>query len=587
MRRFHPSLPPTLMVALLLIIGCDQPVTGPPASSPDTDPRFFQDITKTSGITFVHQAGTTGRYFMPEMTPPGVALFDFDRDGDLDLYLVNSGDLDDRGLPHGETDEGSIAARNRLFRQDDGGQFVDVTLTSGLGDAGYGMGAAVGDIDNDGFPDVYLSNLGADRLYRNNRDGTFSDVTATAGIDNIHWTTSVSLFDFDRDGWLDLYVTNYVDYHADVKCPDNSGRDDYCGPQVFSGLPDKLYRNLGGTADGDGPRFEDVSLAAGIARQGGPGLGVVCADFNDDRWPDIYVANDHAANFLWINQQDGTFQDEALFRGTAVSAQGRPQASMGIAVGDVDGNGRIDLLLTHLEGENNSLYLGIDKKGFRESSARMGLASPSLGFTGFGTAFLDIENDGDLDLVVANGRVKRVTRRDVDRPGPDVPEFWRVYAEANHVYLNDGEGRFRTYRCSNDPFSSAVEVSRGLATGDIDNDGDLDLVVTNTAGPARLYRNESPGAGHWLIVRAILPDRGGRTALGARVTLVGKQRVWTRLIQSATSYLSASDSRAHFGLGTIDQLQRIEVDWPDGRHEVFDGGEVDEVRVLQAGEGES
>ena len=237
------------------------------------------------------------------------------------------------------------------------------------------MGAAVGDIDNDGFPDVYLSNLGADHLYRNNQDGTFSDVTLAAGIDNIHWTTSVSLLDFDRDGWLDLYVTNYVDYHADVKCPDNSGRDDYCGPQVFSGLPDKLYRNLGGAlddaAEGTGPRFEDVSLAAGIARQGGPGLGVVCADFNDDRWPDIYVANDHAANFLWINQQDGTFQDEALFRGGAVSAQGRPQASMGIAVGDVDGNGRIDLLLTHLEGENNSLYLGVDKKGFRESSARI------------------------------------------------------------------------------------------------------------------------------------------------------------------------------------------------------------------------
>ena len=587
MRRLHQSLPPTLIVALLSIIGCERLSNDPVVAPISTDPPLFRDITEAAGVAFVHQAGTTGRYFMPEMTPPGVALFDYDRDGDLDLYLVNSGDLDDRGLPR----DGKTGVQNRLYRQDDEGRFVDVTASSGLGDAGYGMGAAVGDIDNDGFPDVYLSNLGADHLYRNNQDGTFSDVTLAAGIDNIHWTTSVSLLDFDRDGWLDLYVTNYVDYHADVKCPDNSGRDDYCGPQVFSGLPDKLYRNLGGAlddaAEGTGPRFEDVSLAAGIARQGGPGLGVVCADFNDDRWPDIYVANDHAANFLWINQQDGTFQDEALFRGGAVSAQGRPQASMGIAVGDVDGNGRIDLLLTHLEGENNSLYLGVDKKGFRESSARMGLASPSLGFTGFGTAFLDIENDGDLDLVVANGRVKRATRRDVDRPGPDVPGFWRVYAEANHVFLNDGTGKFRRYRSAADPFSSAVEVSRGLATGDIDNDGDLDMVVTNTAGPARVYRNEAPLAGHWLIVQAILPDRGGRNALGARVTLVGKQQTWTRMIQSATSYLSASDSRAHFGLGETDQVLRIEVDWPDGRRETFDGGQVDVVRVLQAGEGES
>ncbi len=329
-----------------------------------------------------------------------------------------------------------------------------------------------------------------------------------------------------------------------------------------------------------------------MSRQGGPGLGAVCADFNDDGWLDIYVANDHAANFLWINSRDGTFGEEALFRGGALSAQGRPQASMGIACGDIDGDGRLDLLLTHLEGENNTLYMGTQKSGFRESSHRAGLARPSLGYTGFGTQFLDIDNDGDLDLLVANGRVKRSTRNSQDAPDASVPEFWRNYAERNQLFVNDGSGRFLSYENRADPIVSRVEVSRGLATGDIDNDGDIDVVISNTAGPVRILLNNAitrsqPVAGrHWLMVRAELPECGGRLALGATVTVTVGRATLLRLVQPGTSYLSSSDPRVHFGLGSAERFERVEVRWPDGTSETFVGGAVDRIVTVTKGAGE-
>ncbi len=584
-----------LMLALVLgVSGCQD---GEPAEDTtgggtgQVGPALFDEATGRLGIDFVHDAGPTGRFLLPEMIPPGAALFDFDRDGDLDLYLVNSGELDDRGLPVAKA---SVASR--LYRQGEDGQFEDISVASGLASTDCGMGVAVGDINNDGYPDLYLSNLGPDRLFLNNRDGTFRDITLESGIDNRSWATSVVMFDCDRDGWLDIFVTNYVDYWADATCPDNSGRPDFCGPHVFDGQPDRLYRNLGGELD-DGPRspgvrFVDIRSGAGMSRQGGPGLGAVCADFNDDGWLDIYVANDHAANFLWINSRDGTFGEEALFRGGALSAQGRPQASMGIACGDIDGDGRLDLLLTHLEGENNALYMGTKKSGFRESSHRAGLATPSLGYTGFGTQFLDIDNDGDLDLLVANGRVKRATRNSQDSPDASVPEFWKNYAERNHLFVNDGTGRFRRYENREDPIVSRVEVSRGLATGDIDNDGDVDVVISNTAGPVRIHLNNTitrsqPVAGrHWLMVRAELPERGGRLALGATVTVTAGRATLLRLVQPATSYLSSSDPRVHFGLGAAERFDRIEVRWPDGTSETFAGGGVDRIVTVAKGSGE-
>jgi len=455
-RQQHRRMPGWVpALALMLSLGCDPPGPPTPAGGDrSTVTPLFVELTDEVGLTFVHEPGAGGRYLMPEPIGAGAVLFDFDQDGDLDIYLVNSGFLDQRGVAVVDPPHGGDRPVNRLFEQDDDGRFVDVTAASGLGHDGYGMGAAAGDVNNDGFPDLYVTNYGSDRLFLNAGDGSFRDITSESGIDNLLWGTSVSFLDFDRDGWLDVFVTNYVDYLPSTRCTDNRGRDDYCGPQLFAGMPDKLYRNTtgdrAGTVRPSAVRFVDVSLTAGIARQGGPGLGVVCADFNDDRWPDIYVANDHAANFLWINRTDGTFAEEAIFRGGALSAQGRPQASMGVGLGDVDANGRLDLFLTHLEGETNALYLGLDDQGFSEAAGRCGLGQPSYPFTGFGTALVDIDHDGDLDVLVANGRVKRTTRpwggpAANAVPHRSLPASWKNYAEPNLVFLNDGRARFTHY----------------------------------------------------------------------------------------------------------------------------------------------
>jgi hypothetical protein len=563
----------------------------------------MRDVTDELGLDFVHEAGKPGRYFFPAIMSAGGALFDYDCDGDLDIYLVN-------GVAEETVDragnEPSPRATNRLYRQEPSGRFVDVTEGSGLDDAGYGMGVAVGDVNNDGFPDVYVTNFGSDRLFLNQRDGTFLDVTKQAGIDNALWGASACFFDYDRDGWLDLFVTNYVDYYPSKKCPDPKGRQDFCGPQVFLGTTDKLYRNVSGNVDrsglerqhhdGDSPvRFVDVSLEAGIAQQRGPGLGVVCADFDGDHWPDIFVANDRTANFLWINRHDGTFRETAILRGCAYDSQGRGQASMGVTLGDVNGDLNFDLLVTHMAGEANALYLGGDVAALRDAAVTSGLAGPSFPNTGFGTAFVDIDHDGNLDLAVVNGGVKRpaprsqrqLTHQSDAGPNDSGNTFWKSYEEFNQIFLHDGEGRFREFSSKADRFTSTAGVSRGLAVGDIDNDGDLDLLVTNTAGTARLYRNDANKAGNWLQVRAVEPAAGGRDAYLAVVTVTAGRQRWTRLINPGFSYLSSSDPRVHFGLGANETVDRIEVLWPDGTAETFAGGAVNRVRILKHGTGQT
>ncbi|MGH7202238.1 MAG: FG-GAP repeat domain-containing protein, partial [Planctomycetaceae bacterium] len=432
-------------------------------TAPDAPP-LFTDVTAEAGIEFLHVTGRRGRYFFPDVMAPGGAMLDFDLDGDLDILLINSGSPKAAADDHGS---------NRLYRQEPGGRFADVTEGSGLEGGDYGMGVAVGDVNNDGRPDVYVTNYGPDRLYLNQADGTFLDITEAAGIDNPQWGASACFVDYDRDGRLDLMVTNYVDYYPSRQCVDGRGREDFCGPQVFFGTADKLYRNESGS--GTTVRFTDVSLSSGIAHQRGPGLSVTAADFNGDRWPDIYVANDGAANFLWINQRDGTFRDEAVLQGVANDALGRAQAGMGIAVGDVNGDAAFDLFVTHLAGETNTLYLS-DAAGFRDAGPSAGLAGPSFPYTGFGTALADLDHDGDLDALVVNGRVKRPESASAGDEADT--NFWRSYAEPNQISLNDGDGRFEEFSSSADPFTSAVDASRGLAAGDIDNDGDLDVLVT-------------------------------------------------------------------------------------------------------------
>jgi hypothetical protein len=550
-------------------------------------PPWFVDITDESGLNFVHDAGLVGSYFIPQIMGSGAALFDFDNDGRLDIYLVqNAG-----------PDSGS---KNRLFHQGPDGRFTDVSAGSGLDVAGYGMGVAVGDVNNDGWPDVLVTEYGRTRLFLNNGNGTFTDISQKAGLDNMLWGTSACFVDYDRDGWLDLVVVNYVDYDASRHCSDQGGKPDYCHPNAFPGTTMRLFRNRGTkggwksflatdkekeTGNDFRPLFEDVTLKAGLGRRVGNGLGVLCADFNGDRWPDIFIAEDAQPNQLWINQRDGTFKEEAVARGVAYNGLGREQGNMGIALGDVDGDGLFDLFVTHLTEETNTLWRQSPRGQFRDRTAVAGLASPGWRGTGFGTVLADFDHDGALDLAVVNGRVARakfatLTGGVAEVLGP----FWSRYAERNQLFANNGSGRFRDLSLQNAPFCGESAVSRGLACGDIDGDGALDLLVTTVAGRAHLYRNVAPRRGHWLLVRALDPARR-RDAYGAEITVVAGRRRWVRCVNPGYSYLCSNDPRAHFGLGDADRVDAIEVVWPDGDAETFRGDAADRMVVLRKGEG--
>lgn len=555
---------------LALFVGCDQSESGTaPSSNPvaGSAAALFTEVTEQLNLDFQHDAGIDGSFFFPETTSAGAALFDFDNDGDLDVYLINSG-------PHDADSPNVSKPPNRLYRQESDGTFSDVTARSGVGDTGYGMGCAVGDIDNDGDLDLFVTNYGRDVLYRNDGDGTFTEITSAAGISGEQWSTSACFFDFDRDGFLDLLVATYVSYDPAKSCMDLSGRPEYCGPNAFPGVADVLYRN-----QGDGT-FVDVSDSSGISAYPGKGLGVACADFNGDGWPDIYVANDGEPNHLWINRGDGTFHELAMALGAAFNQQGQPEASMGVACADIDNDGDLDLLLTHLAGEMNTLYVNQHGNWFEDRTSAMGMAGDTIPFTGFGTSFLDYDHDGNLDLLIVNGRVKR------GPPLPNVPlrTDRDIYAEPNLLYQGLGGYRFHAVSDLAGRLCSVAEVSRGLVIGDIDNDGDLDVLITNSAGPCRLFRNDVPKTGNWLIVRAFDPDRN-RDAIGASIAVTTGGRTIYRQIDAGFSYLSSGDLRAHFGLGAVEQVERIVVRWPDGAVERFGTTAVDQSIVLVKGSG--
>jgi hypothetical protein len=551
-----------LLVLAGLAASCHPSATSTPA---DVPPPWFRDVTVQCGIDFLHDAGPTGRYFLPQVMGSGAALFDFDGDGRLDIYLVQNGGPDSKSV-------------NRLYHQEKDGHFTDVTAGSGLGVAGHGMGVAIGDVNNDGRPDVLLTGYGGLRLFLNNGDGTFTDITRQSGLDSSLWGTSAAFFDYDRDGWLDLVVVNYVDYDSSRECSQGSGRRDFCNPNQFTGTVTHLFHNLGPGQDG-AVRFRDVTLASGLGRKPGPGLGVVCADFDGDGWPDVLVANDARPNHLWINQKDGTFKEEAVQRGIAADAMGRAQAGMGIAVGDVDGDGLFDIFVTHLTEESQTLWKQAPRGQFRDRTVAARLAG--VRGTGFGTVLADFNHDGALDLAIVNGRVSRGR----GQGGDDLDPFWRPYAERNQLFAGDGTGRFRDLSAA-DPFGRPAAVSRGLACGDLDGDGALDLLVTTVAGPARLYKNVAPKEGHWLIVRAVDPAHR-RDAYGAVVTVSAGGRNWVSAVNPGQSYLCSNDPRVHFGLGAAGHVDSIRVRWPDGdlAEEVFAGGAADRVIVLRRGEG--
>jgi enediyne biosynthesis protein E4 len=534
---------------------------------------LFVESAAATGLTFTHVNGASGQYYMPEVMGAGVALFDYDADGDLDVFFAQGGPLHRDARAKG-------SPTSRLFRNDlatgkDGKptlKFTDVTARAGLGWQAYGMGAAVGDYDNDGDLDLFLTSFGPDALFRNNGDATFTDVTAAAGVSDELWSTSATFFDYDRDSDLDLFVANYLDFTlADNKvCADAVGSRDYCSPRAYRPVPDRLYRN-----EGNG-RFLNASEPAGITKADGAGLGVVAGDYNGDGWLDLYVANDATPNQLWINRQNGSFVDEGLLSGTAVNAAGNPEGSMGIASGDMDADGDEDLFVTNIIGETFALYRNDGGGTFEDVRGRWGVAQPTAALTGFGTDWFDYDNDGWLDLFVANGAVNIVeSLRGQKNP----------FRMRNQLFRNTGKGVFIETSGAGGPAFGVADVARGAAFGDVDNDGDTDIIVTNNGGQARLLLNQAASANHWIQVR--LEQKGGnRFGIGSWIGVerAGQPTLWRR-VKSDGSYLSASDTRAHFGLGAAAAPTAIVVRWPEGVSERWPATARDRAITLRRATG--
>jgi hypothetical protein len=555
--------------------GChkrEEPAPAPPARTARATapaPAWLEDATEKTGLNFVHDVGPVGTYFMPESLGSGVAVFDFDSDGLMDVLLLQNAGT-------------NSTSRHQLFHHENDGRFRDVSAGSGLDLPGRGMGVAIGDVDNDGKPDVFITEHDGVRLFHNRGGGKFSEITREAGLDNPHWGMSAAFFDYDRDGWLDLIVINYVDYSHSNKCQDPQGRPIYCGPSGFPGTVSRLFHNVAGR--GGGIRFEDVTMRAGLGKLAGPGLGVVCADANGDRWPDVLIANDGHVNWLLMNQQNGTFTEEAAQRGIAYNEMGVVQANMGIALGDANGDGLFDILVTHLSTETHALWKQGPRGYFQDRTAPSRVAASTWRGTGFGTAFSDLNNDGAQDLVVVNGGIKRIAIDPAPHGKANRDPFWNGFEQRNQIFSNDGTGVFTDRSADDLAFSGTAAVSRGLAVGDLDNDGGSDLIVTRIAASAKIYRNIAP-RGHWLTVRVIDPALGGRDAYGAEVTIAAAGRRQTSWVNPSQSYLCSNDPRAHFGLGAASRVEAIHVIWPDGSEEQFAGIAADQVVTLRKGSG--
>ncbi len=594
-----------LRLSLLCILTCGLPgcerwrsAPAPSAERPaattgstqrgSSKPAWFVDVARESGIDFVHSSGADGQYQAPEILGSGVAWLDHDLDGDLDVYLLSAGRDPER-------------ARNRLFENQGDGTFRDVTEHSGVGHTGFGVGCAVGDYDLDGDPDLYITNFGPNALYRNEGDGSFRDVTTAAQVADPRWGTAAIFEDIDRDGDLDLFVINYMQHppHSPKDCPDALGRPEYCGPNGhFPPDRDTLYQN-----QGDGT-FREITREAGMADARGYGLGVVSGDFDGDGHVDFYVANDETPNRLWLGDSRGHFVDHGVLRGIAFNAHGNVEASMGVQSEDVDGDGLFDVFVTHLGTETNTLYRGEPGGFFEDITYRSGLGPPSLKRTGFGTALFDADHDGDLDLIIANGRVRRGYLHDPARSphdpararaegresldAGDLSPAWDLYADLDqffeHVSAEEGgkDGprgfRFQDRSAEAGATFRSRHVGRALAVADYDSDGDLDVLITRLGGRPLLLRNDFPKRGRWLMVRA-LEKEGAGYVYGAKVTVEAGGKRWVRRVQPAYSYLASNDPRLHFGLGEVTDA-RVEVEWPDGTKTARGSVPVDQVLTL-------
>jgi hypothetical protein len=532
----------------LLFTGCisSSPVKSSlptPPHSATTTPTFT-DVTQEAGIRFKHTHGGIGKKYFVEMMGSGAAWFDYDNDGNLDLYLINGALLKPPNPPT------APPPTNVLYRNNGDGTFTDVTAQSGLGDVGYGMGVAVGDIDNDGDADVYVTNFGQNRLYLNNGNGTFTDGTARARVGNSGFSTSAAFVDYDRDGFLDLYVCRYVQYSIehDIPCLNPAGEKQYCEVNAYDGADDILYHN-----NGDGT-FTDVSTQVDITGKRGKGLAVTCFDYDDDGDTDIFVANDLSGNILWRNEGNGRFTDVALRAGVQVDLHGKPPAGMGADVGDYDHDGRLDLYISNYQLEPNLLFRNEGKGFFADKTGAAYLSEPTLPFLGFGLGFLDVDLDGNRDLFVANGHVMD----DVQRFNPKIS-----YAQTPQLFLNRGDGTFADISRTAGASFRVGRVGRGAAFGDYDNDGDVDVVVACNNGPAVLFRNDTPRKQHFLTLK-LIGSQSNRDAVGARVEVITGNLKQVDEVRSGNSYLSRSDLRLNFGLGERKRVDTVRVRWLGG-----------------------
>lgn len=575
-------LVPTLLTALALA-GCGPSDTASSSndhpSSPDStngvqthpaeDLSWFREIAEESGLRFHHVAGTN--YFMPDQVGSGIVLFDYDRDGRLDVYGVQNGGPEN-------------PAPNQLFHQEDDGTFRNVSSGSGADITGRGMGAMAGDLNNDGLPELLVTEYGAARLLRNLGDGRFEEIEANAsGVDNPRWAMAASFLDFDRDGWLDIVVGNYLDYDPTHLCEDVQGHRDFCAPKAFGDTVTRLWRNRTEEA-GAAPRFEDRTEPSGLVHAPGAAMGLVCLDFDGDGWVDIFCADDGRPNRLFVNQHDGTFREEAALRGLAFNAMGAPAADMGTAVADVDGDGLWELFVTHLAEEFHGFWKQSPRGLFMDRVATSGLQKQAWRGTGFGTVLADFNLDGRVDLALANGLVRRAV------PGQkpvseDVSPWWGRYAQRAQLFGGDGTGTFHDLSLANPELCGPAVVGRSLALGDLNRDGAPDLILGGIAGRWRVYENVAPARGHWIGVRLLLPQHGDRDAIGAEFTAYAGDRQWWGAVQPATSYLASHDPVAHVGLGDVATLDHIDVKWPDGTRERFAISGVDRVWDLRQGQG--
>ncbi len=509
-------------------------------SADGKDKISFTAVTAAAGLQFRHVDGRSGQRYFLETVGSGVAFFDYDGDGLTDIYFVNSADLP--GF------SSSIPPTNRLYRNNGEGTFTDVTEQAGVGDTGYGAGCAVADYDNDGCLDLYVTNFGANVLYRNNGDGTFTDVTQHTGVGDNRWSLGCAFADYDNDGFVDLYVTNYIDFHFEThtNCT-QKGVATYCPPESFDGVPDTLYRN-----NGDGT-FTDVTTSTGVYNEDGKGMGIVFGDYDNDGDSDCYIGNDAGENFLYQNKGDGTFTNVGWMAGVEADENGDVQGTMGIDFGDYDNDGLLDLIAINYQQQTNALYRNDNGDFFTDLSFAAGMAE-SLPYVGWGVDFFDVDNDGDKDLLIANGHLQDTVEKYDDTT---------TYPQHNHLLINDGQGRFVNESMKAGSGLQSRRVSRGIATGDYDNDGDLDVLISNANDAAELLRNDGENQGNWILIRTV-GTRSNRAGIGTRIKIQAGDLIQIDEVRSGSGYLSQNDLRLHFGIGAHKRIDRIEAKWPSG-----------------------